>query len=523
MIMSLLVQISLAPEEAADEKTIRKIAGKKIHRDPAEISFIRILRKSVDARKKNILVNLSVEVFYGNEPIFPEPVPLKLQNVVNKPEILIAGAGPAGLFAAIRLIELGMRPVILERGKDVSARKRDIARINRLHIIDPDSNYCFGEGGAGTFSDGKLYTRSKKRGDNTRILEILRIHGAGEDILYEAQPHIGTDRLPGIISGIRKSITDAGGIFLFEKRITDFIVSGGRISGICTSGNEKYHSAFVILATGHSARDVYEIIKRHNGNLEFKPFAMGVRVEHPQELIDRIQYHGNQRGSFLPAASYNLVRQVDERGVYSFCMCPGGFIVPSATAQEEVVVNGMSPSGRNSPFANSGIVVEIRPEDLKGFTEYEELAGLEFQKSLEREAWEQGGRTQKAPAQRLSDFVDGHHSDTLPKVSYIPGVTSSPMHEWLPDAISKRLRDGFRQFGTVMKGFLTNEAIVLGVESRTSSPVRILRDPLTLEHEGITGLFPCGEGSGYAGGIVSSAVDGMRTAESVFAIRQKNK
>lgn len=357
-----------------------------------------------------------------------------------------------------------------------------------------------------------------KRGDNIRVLELLCLHGANKNIMYEAHPHLGTDKLPGIISNIRKSILDAGGQFILEKKVTDFFIEGNSIKGVITTGNEKFLSPYVILATGHSARDIYDICHIRNVNLELKPFAMGVRVEHPQELIDGIQYHGNNRGEFLPAASYNLAKQVDRRGVYSFCMCPGGFIVPSATMQEEVVVNGMSPSGRNSPYANSGIVVEIKPEDLVKYSGFGEMAGLEFQKELEREAWKNGGHSQKAPAQRLADFVAGETSGSLPKVSYSPGVSSSPLHNWLPKSIGRRLRDGLRQFGQIMNGYLTNDAVVLGVESRTSSPVRIPRDPEKLEHIKISGLYPCGEGSGYTGGIISSAVDGMRTAEAIARI-----
>jgi len=513
--MSKLIQLALPPEKAADEQAILKMAGSLSGIDPSEISFLRILRRSVDARKKKILINLSVEVFSEKEDPITSIAPFKKQDVTNRPEVIIVGAGPAGLFASLRLIELGLRPVVIERGKDVSARKKDIARISREQKINPDSNYCFGEGGAGTFSDGKLYTRSKKRGDNIRVLELLCLHGANENILYEAHPHLGTDKLPGIISRIRKSITEAGGIFLLEKKVTDFIIEGGLIRGVVISENEKYYSRNVILSTGHSARDVFDICRRQKIKLEQKSFAMGVRVEHSQELIDRIQYHGNERGDFLPAASYSLVKQVDGRGVYSFCMCPGGFIVPSATSQEEVVVNGMSPSQRSSPYANSGIVVEIRPEDLTRYSRFEEFAGLEFQKELERSAWEEGGKSQRAPAQRLNDFVSGIDSQSLPKVSYFPGVTPSPIHEWIPASIGDRLRDGFRLFGSVMKGYLSNEAVILGVESRTSSPIRIPRNPENLEHIIVSGLYPCGEGSGYSGGIISSAVDGMKAAEAV--------
>jgi len=509
------IQINLTPAAASDQAAIKKISASLAGIDQKEISSLRIIKRSVDARKKNIRVNLTVELVSGNDSSLPELNPFKPQNVSLKKEVIIVGAGPAGLFAALRLIELGIRPVIIERGRDVSSRKKDIARISREQIVDPDSNYCFGEGGAGTYSDGKLYTRSKKRGDNTRVLELLCFHGANENIMYEAHPHLGTDKLPAIISNIRRSILDSGGLFLLEKKLTDLIIEGESIKGVVTSDNQKFNSENIILATGHSARDIYEICSNRGIEMEMKPFAMGVRVEHPQELIDKIQYHGNSRGEFLPAASYNLAKQIDGRGVYSFCMCPGGFIVPSATSQEEVVVNGMSPSGRNSPYANSGIVVEIKPEDLIKYSKSGVMAGIEFQKELEREAWKNGGHTQRAPAQRLADFVSGEISGSLPKVSYFPGVTSSPLHSWLPKAIGRRLRDGFRLFGKTMSGFLTNEAVVLGVESRTSSPVRIPRDPEKMNHIRISGLYPCGEGSGYAGGIVSSAVDGMRAAEAI--------
>jgi uncharacterized FAD-dependent dehydrogenase len=514
------IQINLSPAAAADDEAIKKNSASLAGIEQKEISSLRVVKRSVDARKKNIRVNLTVEVYSGDNSSLPVINPFNPQNVALKKEVIIVGAGPAGLFAALRLIELGIRPVILERGRDVSSRKKDIARISREQIVDPDSNYCFGEGGAGTYSDGKLYTRSKKRGDNTRVLELLCFHGANEDIMYEAHPHLGTDKLPGIITNIRKSILDSGGLFLFETRITDLIIEGGSVKSVVTSDNQKFSSENILLATGHSARDIYDICRNRGIELELKPFAMGVRVEHPQELIDRIQYHGNARGEFLPAASYNIAKQLDGRGVYSFCMCPGGFIVPSATTQEEVVVNGMSPSGRNSPYANSGIVVEIKPEDLIKYSKSGEMAGIEFQKELEREAWKNGGHTQRAPAQRLADFVSGETSGSLPKVSYFPGVTSSPLHNWLPKAIGRRLRDGFRLFGQTMSGFLTNEAVVFGVESRTSSPVRIPRDPEKMHHIKISGLYPCGEGSGYAGGIVSSAVDGMRAAEAIVRKNQ---
>jgi uncharacterized protein len=509
------VQINLTPAASADEAAVRKIATSLSGIDQKDISSIRVIKRSVDARKKNIRVNLIVEVISGNDTSVQPLNPYLPLDVSREKEVIIVGAGPAGLFAALRMTELGICPVILERGRDVSSRKIDIAKISREQLVNPNSNYCFGEGGAGTYSDGKLYTRSKKRGDNQRVLELLCLHGANQNIMYEAHPHLGTDKLPAIISNIRKSITDAGGKFMLERKVTDLILEGDAIKGVVTTGNNIFRSDYVVLATGHSARDIYDICQTRGINLEMKSFAVGVRVEHPQELIDKIQYHGNSRGEFLPVASYNLAKQVDGRGVYSFCMCPGGFIVPSATAQEEIVVNGMSPSGRNSPYANSGIVVEVKPEDLVKYSKSGELSGIEFQKDIEREAWKNGGHTQHAPAQRLSDFVSGEYSATLPKVSYFPGVTSSPLHNWLPKAIGRRLRDGFRLFGQLMNGYITNEAVVLGVESRTSSPVRIPRDPEKLHHIRISGLYPCGDGSGYAGGIVSSAVDGMRAAEAI--------
>jgi uncharacterized FAD-dependent dehydrogenase len=509
------VHLNLDPESAADESAVRKTAATLAKLDQSEISALRIIRRSVDARQRNIKINITAEVFTGEEKAEPIINPFRPKEISHQKEIIIVGAGPAGLFAGLRLIELGLRPVIIERGKDVSSRKKDIALISREHVVDPDSNYCFGEGGAGTFSDGKLYTRSKKRGDNYRVLELLCIHGANENIMYEAHPHLGTDKLPRIISNIRQSIINAGGLFLLGKKVTDLIIEGGRVKGVEVSGNERFMANEIILATGHSARDILEICRKRSIRLEIKPFAMGVRAEHPQELIDTIQYHGNKRGRYLPAASYSLVKQVDGRGVYSFCMCPGGFIVPSATSQEEVVVNGMSPSERNSPFANSGIVVEIRTEDLANYSRYGEFAGLEFQKELERLAWISGGKTQRAPAQRLADFVSGKSSSSIPKVSYSPGVTASSLNELLPAMIGNRLIEGFRHFGSVMRGYLTNEAVILGVESRTSSPVRIPRDMVTMEHSGVSGLYPCGEGSGYAGGIVSSAVDGMKAAEAI--------
>ncbi|HCT30964.1 MAG TPA: FAD-binding protein [Bacteroidales bacterium] len=513
--MSTEIALELTPYQAADEQQIKKAIAQKLNVKVEKVGNYRIIRKSIDARKAKIKVNLGVKVFDIGEVLDDDVPSFNYLDVRNSKPVVIVGAGPAGLFAALRLIELGYKPIVIERGKQVSDRKRDIALLSREHNLNPDSNYAFGEGGAGTFSDGKLYTRSKKRGDFKRVLYALYNHGADENILYEAHPHIGTNKLPGVITKIRETIIEHGGEFYFNSRVESIQIANEIATGVKLADGQIVAGAAVILATGHSARDIYKSLINQKIEIEAKPFAMGVRVEHPQELIDSVQYHGAKRDAFLPAAAYNLVHQVEGRGVYSFCMCPGGFIVPAATSKGEVVVNGMSPSMRNSRFANSGIVVEIRLEDLSSYSKYGVLAGIEFQSELELLAGKHGTYGVKAPAQRLADFVNGKSSSSLPICSYHPGVNPSAMHEWLPDLIAKRLQKGFIEFGKKMRGFLTNEALILGVESRTSSPVRIPRNPETLQHIRIKGLFPSGEGAGYAGGIVSSAVDGERCADGV--------
>ena len=507
------IVLVLNPKTAASEASIKKAAAQKLHIKESSITALRILRRSIDARKRDVKINLgALVVFSEPAPKFEKPE-FHFQNVANKPPVVVVGAGPAGLFAAIRLIELGAKPIVLERGKNVSERKKDIATLAREQVVNPESNYCFGEGGAGTFSDGKLYTRSKKRGANKRILELLQFHGAQEEILIDAHPHIGTNVLPRVIANIRESILKAGGEIHYNTRVDDILIKEGEIVGVETADDDKIATRAVILATGHSARDMYQLLNDLEIQLEAKSFAMGVRIEHPQELIDSIQYHCATRSKYLPAAAYSMVSQINGRGVYSFCMCPGGYIVPSATAPEEVVVNGMSPSGRNSEFANSGMVVEIRPEDYTDFQSHGPLAGMKYQQHLEHLAYQNANCDQTAPAQRMVDFVENRFSKDLPKSSYYCGTIPSPLHEWLPKSIGARLQEAFIAFGKKSKGFLTNEAQILGVESRTSSPVRIPRDRETLEHPQVKGLFPAGEGSGFAGGIVSSAIDGQRCAE----------
>jgi uncharacterized FAD-dependent dehydrogenase len=517
-----LVEVVLKPEEAFDEALFKPALYRKLGISDDGNTFVNVTRRSIDARSKDIVVRMQCEIVHSSErkPLisysknFPD-VSRSIRSVV------IVGSGPAGLFAGLRLIELGIKPIILERGKDVQSRRRDLAAINKDHIVNPDSNYCFGEGGAGTYSDGKLYTRSKKRGDIRRVLEIFVAHGAKEDILFDAHPHIGTNKLPTLVSALRQSILDAGGEVHFNEKVVDFVIDGNTMKGVITESGNKYVGNSVILATGHSARDIFHLLHRREVLIEAKSFALGVRVEHPQAFIDSVQYHcSGSRGDYLPASSYSLVHQAkingSERGVFSFCMCPGGFIVPAATQPGEIVVNGMSPSRRDSRFANSGIVVAVDANDFKQYREHGALAGMYFQAAIERNSCVAAGGTQRAPAQRLTDFVNNKISASLPETSYQPGVESVDMRSVLPAFIIDALRQGFRNFGTKMKGYITSDAQIVGVESRTSSPVKIPRDKDTLEHPQIKRLFPCGEGAGYAGGIVSAAMDGERCAEAAF-------
>jgi uncharacterized FAD-dependent dehydrogenase len=515
------ISLQLSPKQAADPKVYVPIAARLAGVSQDKVALARVTKRSVDARRGAPKVNLTLELYIDHEPQ-PAPVHFDYPNVEGRTPVVVVGAGPAGLFAALRLIELGMRPIVLERGKPVAERGKDIALINRNGGVNPDSNYAFGEGGAGAFSDGKLFTRSKKRGDYNRVLQTLVFHGASPEILYEAHPHIGTDRLPRIISKIRSTIEACGGTVLFNTKVTGVEIKDNRAVGVW-SGDRLIEGVAVVLATGHSARDIYEMLHSAGVLLEAKPYAMGVRIEHPQSLIDSIQYHNSGgRGDYLPAAAYSLTAQVGGRGVYSFCMCPGGFIVPAMTDPSEAVINGMSPSLRNSPFANSAIVTEVRTSDFEFLREeYGELAGLEFQRRFERVAKAHGGEAQRVPAQRISDFVYRKASSALPACSYIPGIVPSRFERWMPPFINDSLRQGISTFGQRMRGFVTNEGVVVGVESRTSTPVRIPRNGTTLAHPQIANLYPAGEGAGYAGGIISAALDGQRIAETIAALNEK--
>ena len=517
-------QVRVQPHVAANEQALRSWLADEYGFDVRTLTAVRILRRSIDARQRTIFVNLKVRCYINEQPRQDEYVVTHYPDVSSAPQAIVVGAGPGGLFAALRLIELGIRPIVLERGKDVRERKRDLAQIAKTQQVDSESNYCFGEGGAGAYSDGKLYTRSKKRGSIEKILNVFCQHGASTHILADAHPHIGTDKLPRVIEAMRNTILQSGGEVHFQTKVTRLILEDNRVVG-CFAADKEFLGP-VILATGHSARDVYRYLAEANIEIEAKGIAIGVRLEHPSLLIDQIQYHNRQgRGKYLPAAEYSFVTQVDGRGVYSFCMCPGGFVIPAATDKEQIVVNGMSPSNRGGQWSNSGMVVEIRPEDINSadypLTTHDSqltnpaLKVLALQEQIERDCWQQGNRRQTAPAQRMADFVNNRLSYDLPKSSYAPGLISSPLHFWLPKPISHRLQEGFKQFGRMSHGFLTNEATMIGVETRTSAPVRILRDAESLMHVRIQGLFPCGEGAGYAGGIVSAGVDGERCAEAL--------
>ena len=515
MPQELLLQVT--PEIAVNNQLIKEQVAKLICVAVADIKHISILKRSIDARQKAIKFNLKVVIYFQEDDFVEQKIQLpEYKNVSNSQEVIVVGAGPAGLFAALQLIELGLKPIVIERGKDVRGRRRDLKAINLDHIVNEDSNYCFGEGGAGTYSDGKLYTRSKKRGDVTRILELLVGFGASDDILIEAHPHIGTNKLPKIIQDIREKIIEMGGLVLFETRLTDILIKNSEVQGIVTQSGATILSNKIILATGHSARDIFELLDRKRVFIEAKPFALGVRAEHPQSLIDSIQYSCDYRGELLPPAPYSIVKQVAGRGMYSFCMCPGGVIAPCATSPGEVVTNGWSPSKRDQATANSGIVIELKLEDFAPFAKFGALAGLEFQKSIEQKAWHLAGESQKVPAQRMVDFTKNIVSSDIPKTSYVPGTTSVEMGQVFPGFLSQILREGFSEFGKSMKGYLTNEAILHAPESRTSSPVRIPRDSISLEHIQIKGLYPCGEGAGYAGGIISAAIDGEKCAIKIF-------
>lgn len=508
-------QLRVLPQQAASEQSIAEYVAKDKGLDVRTINAVRVLKRSIDARQRTIFVNLKVRVYVNEMPEDDAYQHTEYPDVSGKPQVIVVGEGPGGLFASLRLIELGLRPIVLERGKNVHDRKIDLANITKTQKVDGESNYCFGEGGAGAYSDGKLYTRSKKRGPIEKILNVFCQHGASTSILADAHPHIGTDKLPGVIESMRNTILRCGGEVHFMTKMTHIITLGDKTIGVKaknlqTGGEETYHGP-VILATGHSARDVYRHLVGSGIEVEAKGIAVGVRLEHPAELIDQIQYHNrNGRGKYLPAAEYSFVTQVDGRGVYSFCMCPGGFVIPAATGPEQIVVNGMSPANRGTKWSNSGMVVEVRTEDIEGD---DPLRMLTFQEELERNCWQQGNMRQTAPAQRMADFVNGRLSYDLPRSSYAPGLISSPLHFWMPKFVASRLQQGFKDFGRRSHGFLTNEALLIAVETRTSSPVRIVRSNETLQHVRLQGLFPCGEGAGYAGGIVSAGVDGERCAE----------
>ena len=536
-------QLRILPEQAASEQSLKTYISREKGLDIRTINAVRVLKKSIDARQRTIYVNVKVQVFINEVPDTQEYTPTEYRNVSGKPQVIVVGAGPGGLFAALRLIELGLRPIVIERGKNVRERKEDLAKISREHKVDPESNYSFGEGGAGAYSDGKLYTRSKKRGNVDKILNVFCQHGASTSILIDAHPHIGTDKLPRVIENMRNTILECGGEVHFKTRMDAIIIEKNKVVGIKTNDGRTFRGP-VILATGHSARDVYRWLYANGVKMETKGLAVGVRLEHPSMLIDQIQYHNkNGRGKYLPAAEYSFVQQVNGRGVYSFCMCPGGFVVPAASGPHQLVVNGMSPSNRGTKWSNSGMVVEIRPEDLNDPTlqlqaceviegsaeqQTEELirrtakdgeqsvrAMMQFQERLEQICWQQANMRQTAPAQRMVDFTRKKLSYDLPVTSYSPGIISSPLHFWMPKFISERLSKGFEMFGKSSRGFLTNDAVMIAVETRTSAPVRIVRDNETLQHVTVEGLFPCGEGAGYAGGIVSAGVDGERCAEAV--------
>ncbi len=512
-------QLHILPQDAFNEQSVRRYIAREYGFDERTVTAVRVLKRSIDARQRTIYVNLAVRLYINEQPeddLFPV---IDYPDVSERPEVIVVGMGPGGLFASLRLIELGLRPIVVERGKDVHERKKDLARIRPEQKVNPESNYCFGEGGAGAYSDGKLYTRSRKRGDCEKILNVFCQHGASPAILSDAHPHIGTDKLPGVIENMRNTILRCGGEVHFQTAMTGLLLHGDAVEGIvCRRGGQEertFRSRAVILATGHSARDVYRWMADNGVEMVAKGLAVGVRTEHPSELIDQIQYHSRTgRGKYLPAAEYSLTRQVGGRGVYSFCMCPGGMVVPAASGEEQIVVNGMSPSNRAGQWSNSGMVVELRPEDVEGD---DTLRMMAYQEEMERTCWQQGNRRQTAPAQRMADFVNGRLSYDLPHSSYAPGLISSPLHFWMPRPIVERLQEGFRFWGQQRHGFLTNEATVIGVETRTSSPLRIVRDSSTYQHVRIRGLFPCGEGAGYAGGIVSAGVDGECCAEAVAA------